>query len=114
MATGHARPGSDVDVAVRLVDGLSPEDRFRIRLELMESMERRIGRAVDVIILNDAALVLVNQVFSKGVAIFVRDPCAEEMFMVLKQKEFFDFRYYLDRDFRQMGDYFGGNGHGGK
>lgn len=111
-ATGHVRSGSDVDIAIRLVADLSTEERFRIRLELIECLEMRIDRNVDVVVLNDAAHILVNQVFTHGIPVFIRDPNDEERFKVLKLKEFFDFRYYLDRDFEQMREYFAGGGNG--
>ena len=110
MASGHARTGSDVDIAVRLETGLSVDERFRIRLELMESLEKKIDRIVDVVVLNDAALILVNQVLSHGIPIFIRDKNDEEILKVLKQKEFYDFRYYIERDFGKMAEYFGGRG----
>ena len=110
-ATGHARKGSDVDIAVRLVPGLSAEERFQLLLELIDRIEKLIELAVDVVLMNDAALIMLNQIFSHGMPVFIRDTEDEESFKVLKQKEFFDFRYYLDRDFDQMKRYFGATAH---
>jgi len=52
-ATGRARPGSDVDTAVLLLeeDGLA---RFYRRLGLMDGVSEVCGREADVIVLNDA------------------------------------------------------------
>jgi uncharacterized protein len=110
-ATGHARTGSDVDIAVRLVAGLCAEERFQIRLGLMDRLEQRVDRSVDVVVMNDASLIMLNQIFSSGIRLFIRDPDDEERLKILKQKEFFDFRYYLDRDFEQMRVFFGASRH---
>ena len=110
-ATGHARKDSDVDIAVRLVPGLSAEKHFQLRLELIDRIEKLVELTVDVVLMNDAALIMLNQIFSHGMPVFIRDTEDEESFKVLKQKEFFDFRYYLDRDFNQMKRYFGATTH---
>ncbi len=113
-ATGHRRKASDVDVAVRLAPGLSAEERFRIRLELIGRIEKLIERSADVVLMNDAGLIMINQILSNGIPVFVRDVQDEEHFKLLKQKEFFDFRYYIDRDFEQMKRYFGVSARDGK
>ena len=110
-ATGHARKDSDVDIAVRLVPGLSAEKHFQLRLELIDRIEKLVELTVDVVLMNDAGLIMLNQIFSHGMPVFIRGTEDEESFKVLKQKEFFDFRYYLDRDFDQMKRYFGATTH---
>jgi predicted nucleotidyltransferase len=110
-ATGHAHKDSDVDIAVRLVSGLSAEKRFQLRLELIDRIEKLVELAVDIVLMNDASLIMLNQVFSHGMPVFIRDTEDEEQFKLLKQKEFFDFRYYLDRDLDQMKRYFGATAH---
>lgn len=110
-ATGHARKDSDLDIAVRLDPRLSSKRRFLLRLELIDQIEKVVELAVDVILMNDAALIMFNQIFSYGIPVFIRDVEDEEKFKLLKQKEFFDFRYYLDRDFDQMKRYFGATFH---
>lgn len=111
VATGHSREASDCDIAVRLTTDLDPHQRFQLRLELIDRIEKILDRPVDIVIMNDAALLLIHQVFSAGIRLFVRDPADEERYNVLKEKEFFDFRYYIDRDFDQMRQYFGVIGH---
>jgi predicted nucleotidyltransferase len=110
-ATGHARKDSDVDIAIRLVPGLSAEKRFQLRLEMIDRIEELVDIVVEVILMNDASLIMLNHIFSHGIAVFIRDTEAEESFKVQKQKEFFDFRHYLDRDFDQMKRYFGATVH---
>ncbi len=54
MAQGRARPGSDVDVAVLLSEGLDAEARFMRRLRLGAEAEDAIGARTDLVVLNDA------------------------------------------------------------
>jgi predicted nucleotidyltransferase len=110
-ATGHAHKDSDVDIAVRLVSGLSAEKRFQLRLELIDRIEKLVELAVDIVLMNDTSLIMLNQIFSHGMPVFIRNTEDEEQFKLLKQKEFFDFRYYLDRDLDQMKRYFGATAH---
>lgn len=110
-ATGHASKDSDVDIAVRLVPDLSAQKRFQLRLELMDRIGKLIELAVDVVLMNDVSLIMLNQIFSHGMPVFIRDNEEEENFKLLKQKEFFDFRHYLERDFNQMRRYFGATAH---
>ena len=100
-----------MDIAVRLVPGLSAEKHFQLRLELIDRIEKLVELTVDVVLMNDAGLIMLNQIFSHGMPVFIRGTEDEESFKVLKQKEFFDFRYYLDRDFDQMKRYFGATTH---
>jgi predicted nucleotidyltransferase len=110
-ATGHTRKDSDVDIAVRLVTDLSAQERFQIRLELMDRIDKLIDLAADVVLMNDSSLIMLNQIYSHGMPVFIRDNDEEENFKLLKQKEFFDFRHYLERDFNQMRRYFGATAH---
>ena len=66
---GHA--GSDLDVAIGLEPGasLAPRD---IGL-LTTNLEQAAGRAVDVIILNEASPALAYRVFRDGIVLFERD-----------------------------------------
>jgi predicted nucleotidyltransferase len=104
---GHARKGSDIDLAVRLLPELSVEERFDLRLKLIEEIEKLVESTVDVVVMNDTALIMLHQIFSRGIPVFIRHPDDEERYRILKQKEFFDFRYYLDRDFSEMKRFFG-------
>jgi hypothetical protein len=51
--------------------------------------------------MNEASLVMLHQIISTGIPIFIKEAVAEEHFKVMKIKEFFDFRYYLDKDFSE-------------
>lgn len=68
VAEGRAHRQSDVDVAVLLVRDAhpSPADRFDARLRLSSRLRDRLGRPVDVVILNDVGPGLGRHVASRG------------------------------------------------
>ena len=72
----------------------------------MLDLENYFGKRVDVVVLNRASLKLIHQVSRFGKIIFTKDPYREMDYMVQKQKEYFDFRYYIDKDRRELRQYF--------
>ena len=109
---GCARSGSDLDIAVRVRNGVPSEERFEIRMALLSDLEPLFDAPVDVLVMNDASLAILHQVLSYGVPLFIRDPEEEEQFRVNRLKAFFDFRYYLDRDFDETERFFRKASHG--
>ncbi len=66
-AARRGGPGSDVDLAVVLRDGLDPDARWRKRLGLIADGTRRLGTdAVDVVVLEDVPSVVGHRVLSRG------------------------------------------------
>jgi len=66
-ASGRPGPRSDVDLAVTLAAGLDARARWRKRLDLMADASRRLGTdAVDVVVLEDAPIVLGHRVLARG------------------------------------------------
>lgn len=107
MSLGLAREGSDVDVAVRFRRGIPEDRRFEVRGELQSLLETYFNRTVDLVVMNESSLVLLYQVFSTGILLFARDPEEEEAFRWQKLKEFFDFRFYLSKDYAETERFFG-------
>jgi len=70
QASGRARPDSDVDVAV-MVERLPTALQ---RVQLREDMSERLGRAVDLVFLDDASPILVRQVLRHGRLLVDRQP----------------------------------------
>ncbi len=103
---GHARKDSDVDVAVRIADEVTAKSRFEIKLELQAHLEDLLHNPVDVVIMNEASLVMLHQIFSSGIPLVIKNQEEEEQFKLLKLKEFFDFKYYLDKDFAETKHFF--------
>ena len=109
MASGRARKDSDADIAIRFSNDTSTMERFQIRLELIDLFEDVIDRQVDVVPINDASLVMIHQIYVHGIPLFVRNAKDEERYRILKQKEYFDFRYYLDKDLDNLKVFFRSN-----
>jgi hypothetical protein len=66
-ARGRAVPCSDVDLAVVLREGLDADTRWRKRLDLVGAAARLLGTdAVDVVVLEDAPIVLGHRVLAHG------------------------------------------------
>src|SRR3989338_113100 len=69
QASGALRKDSDVDIAIVLKPGRSLQT-FSRELRYRSDLEDILKKDVDVVILNDADLFLVLQVFSKGIPIY--------------------------------------------
>ena len=108
VAAGFDRQRSDIDIAVRIDEGLAPETVFDLRLQLIAELEDLLARAVDVIVLNTASLKMIHQVMTTGRVVYTIDANAEIEFRLQKQKEYFDFQYYIEDDKMTMKAFFGG------
>jgi uncharacterized protein len=106
-AVGHARPESNIDIAIRYLPELSPESGFDLRLQLMDRLENVFIRSTDIVVLNSASLVLIRQVLIHGVLLYVRNSEKEHVWAIQKRKEYFDFRYYLDQNRNELKSFFG-------
>ena len=52
-------------------------------------------------------LKMIHQVLHHGELIYDRDPERTLIFAIQRQKEYFDFKYYIDKDIQQMRTFFG-------
>lgn len=96
QATGKAAQRSDVDVAVLLEDDFDLAADPFYRLDQASALQARLGREVDLIILNQASLLLRYQVLRYGQLIFERDHRQRIDFEVLSRLLYFDFRPILE------------------
>ena len=83
VAEGRAHRQSDVDLALLLVRAAHPSasDRFDARLRLSARLADRLGRPVDVVILNDAAPGLGRHIVTRGSRVLCRDGDADHAFV---------------------------------
>jgi predicted nucleotidyltransferase len=109
QSTGKARPASDVDVAVLLKEADSLA-RFDRRLRLIDEVSDLCGREADVIVLNDAPLILQHQILKQGRLLYERDRMARVAFEVNAGKVYADlqpqrefFRQALFREIKEVG-----------
>ena len=102
VAAGKAHKFSDVDVALLLAEGVDSKHAWDIMLEAMDKAEAAFGRRADVAILNQAGSVVKFQVIHHGRLIFERDRKARIGFEVHARNEYFDYKPYLDEQYREF------------
>lgn len=95
-ARGTARPDSDVDVAV-LFDHRPKPRLDGPRFELEGDLERALGHAVDLVVLNEAPVDLRARVLRDGKLVLERDRSARIAFEVRTRNEAFDLEPVLAR-----------------
>ncbi len=96
VARGEAGGESDVDVAV-LFGGDPPGGLAGLALPLEGELERRLGRPVQLVVLNRAPVDLVHRVLRDGIVVLDRDPGARIRFEVRARNEYFDLLPMLRR-----------------
>jgi predicted nucleotidyltransferase len=96
VARAEAGPESDVDVAVLLGDG-EPRELQREGLRIEGELERRVGRTVQVVVLNLAPVDLVHRVLRDSVLLSEADRSARIRFEVRARNEYFDLLPFLRR-----------------
>jgi predicted nucleotidyltransferase len=101
VARGESRPDSDVDVAV-LFRTVPAGTLDALALDLRDRLEARVGRAVDLTVLNAAPSDLVHRVLRDGVLVAEGDAAARVEFEVRARNEYFDLKPYLD-EYRRTG-----------
>ena len=95
VATGRAREGSDVDVAVVLEPSLPPERYLELSLELARRLSTASGvGGIEVVVLNDAPLPLRGRAVSERVVLLSRDEPFRVRFESRVLREFLDFQIH--------------------
>jgi len=89
-ATGQARPGSDVDIAVLATPGLGPAERLGLALALPDLFEPAAHAEVDVVVLDEAPLPLRGRVLSQRVVLYSRDEPRRVRWESLTMRRFLD------------------------
>ncbi|TWH47931.1 nucleotidyltransferase domain-containing protein [Sporomusa sp. KB1] len=95
VVKGTNRENSDIDIAVLFQQGISPQTRFDMRLELMSCAEEITGRRVDVIDMEAAPLFLQHQIRKTGKLVIEKDRKRRIEFDVKSRREYFDFQPVL-------------------
>ena len=89
VARGEARGDSDIDMAV-LYAQEPPPTLDGLGLELGNTLERLLGKPVDLVILNRAPLDLIHRVLRDGVLVYDCDPSSRIRFEVQARNAYFD------------------------
>jgi predicted nucleotidyltransferase len=100
VARGTARADSDVDVAV-LLEKDPPPTLAGLHLDLEGDLEKRLGRSVQLVVLNKAPCDLGVRVIRDGLILLDRDRAKRLRYEVQTRKELWDLEPYL-RLYRRM------------
>ena len=97
-ARGQARSDSDVDVAVYVDESAAEEGHWGYRAELTTDLMAALGTDdVDVVVLNDAPILLYHRVLRDGVRLLSRDVRATTSRAGQVLSRYFDFLPQLDK-----------------
>jgi len=88
-ARGDSRPGSDVDVAI-LFEQDPPRTLEGLHTALADDLQARLGRRVDLVVLNHASSDLVHRVLRDSILVCERNRSARVRFEVRLRNEYFD------------------------
>ena len=105
-AMGLLRKDSDIDIAARLKEDFPPHDTNDLRLKLHDILEHVFQRKVDVVVMNGASLKMVHQIYTNGLLVYAVDLSNELEFRIQKQKEYFDFQYYLEKELHDLRSFY--------
>ena len=89
VARGTARASSDVDIAV-LYSATPAATLEGLPLALETALEKRLGKPVQIVVLNTAPVDLVHRVLRDGRLLIDTDPLARIRFEIKARNEYFD------------------------
>ena len=97
-ARGEARSDSDVDVAVYVDEALADDGHWGYRAELTTDLMAALGtNDIDVVVLNEAPILLYHRVLRDGVRVLARDLRATTTRAGRALSFYFDFLPQLDK-----------------
>jgi hypothetical protein len=102
-AEGKAGPLSDFDIAILLDRGVDKREGFNYRLRLLNGLSFVLKtRKLDVVIMNNALLLLNYNIIKEGKVLYCRDELARIRFETYVLSRYLDRRYY-DKRHIEMG-----------
>lgn len=90
----------DVDIAVLTEPPLALDELMRLRADLIAIT----GAGIDLILLNDASVVLAHEVADSGRCLYARTPDLEVDFVTRARSRYWDFKPFLDEQWRLAGE----------
>lgn len=100
-ANERADRESDIDIAIVADSSLSREERFDLRLRALGSLSEILHldlESIDLVVLQDATILLQYNAMRKGIRIFERDRSERIQYELRVEQEYDDERYYLKRE----------------
>jgi predicted nucleotidyltransferase len=86
----------DIDLAVLTNPPLSLDELMRLRADVVGAT----GAPIDLVSLNDASVILAWDVADSGRCLYARDADAETEFVTRARSRYWDFKPFLDRQWR--------------
>ena len=100
-ATDRDRPTvRDVDLAVRTDPPLTPDEILALRADLVTLA----GCPIDLVALDAVSVVLAWEIADSGECLFARTPDVETDFVLRARSRYWDFKFYLDEQWRLAGE----------
>jgi predicted nucleotidyltransferase len=99
-ADATRREMRDIDLAVACRPKLGFDDLMRLRADAIAAA----GAPIDLIALDDAGVVLAWEVAETGRCLFVRDPDDEVSFVTHARARYWDFKPFLEAQWRLAGE----------
>lgn len=96
-AKGTLRKTSDIDVALLLRRHVTNARQLDIRLQLMARLEDIFERPTEVVIVNDAPLLLLREILKAKKIIYEKNAAYRIEFESQKRREYFDFSPHMLR-----------------
>ena len=97
----------DRTISVRDVDLAILTERKLTLYELLDLKAlaaREAGGEIDLVPLNDASVVLAHEVVETGRCLYANPPEMETEFVTRARMRYFDFKWYLDRQWKTLGE----------
>ena len=98
----------DVDLAVLTSPAVSLDELMRLRADLVSTADG----GLDLVSLNDAPVVLQHEVADSGRCLFARTPDVEVEFVTRARARYWDFKPFLDEQWRLAGERLAERDHG--
>lgn len=99
-ADPSATTAADVDLAVLTEPGLDTDALMRLRAHVVEA----VHAPLDLVSLNQASIVLAHEVVEHGRCLFARSPEIETEFVVRARARYWDFKPFLETQWRYAGE----------
>jgi predicted nucleotidyltransferase len=90
----------DVDIAVLTDTPLSTDERLQLRADVVSAVHVNL----DLLALNDAPVVLAYEVAESGRCLYARDPDAEVEFVTRARARYWDFKPFIEVQWRLTGE----------
>lgn len=96
-ARGKTGALSDVDIAVYFENQISSQNRFNLKLDLIDEFQKVFKKNIDLVILQEAPPLLLNRVLKEGIKVYSKNEEKRVFFETRSSMEFLDWKWHLDK-----------------